>query len=90
MEHCSWATSALAGTTTTIDNTNNTLSSDALILLHNGNNSLTGFAPAFTNLINTNKPKERPSSLANGIRQCDAWKRRDGSCWPFGSVAFCN
>jgi hypothetical protein len=37
---------------------------------------------ALTNLINTNKPKERPSSLANGIRQCDAWKRRDGSCWP--------
>jgi len=37
---------------------------------------------ALTNLINTNKPKERPWSLANGIRQRHAWKRRDGSCWP--------
>jgi hypothetical protein len=47
---------------------------------------------ALTNLINTNKPKERPSSLANGIRQCDAWKRRDGSCWPIavrGGVTTC-
>jgi hypothetical protein len=42
---------------------------------------------ALTNLINTNKPKGRPSSLANGIRQCHAWKRRDGSCWPFASFA---
>ena len=36
---------------------------------------------ALANLIDTNKPKGRPSSLANGIRQCHAWKRRDGSCW---------
>jgi hypothetical protein len=37
---------------------------------------------ALTNLTNTNKPREWPSSSANGIRQWDAWKRRDGSCWP--------
>jgi hypothetical protein len=38
---------------------------------------------ALTNPINTNKPK-RPSSLANDIRQCPAWKRRDARHCPGG------
>jgi hypothetical protein len=42
---------------------------------------------ALTNLIDTDKPKGRPSSLANGIRQCHAWKRRDGSYWPAAEVS---
>jgi hypothetical protein len=42
---------------------------------------------ALTNLINTNEPKGRPSSLANRIRQRHAWKRRDRSCWPIASVS---
>jgi hypothetical protein len=52
----------------------------AVLVMNTLNVCMEKFAP--TNLINTNKPKERPSSLANGIRQGDAWKRRDGSCWP--------